>query len=116
MPLPCPACGFLTLPPDHYGSYALCPLCDWEDDGLQLANPASAGGANRESLAEAQAQALVRSPLGSGEVRGFSRSRDWRPLTAIEIAAATAQREEKHWRNREIVEPDRAYWRRGLEP
>ncbi|HGM7319376.1 TPA: CPCC family cysteine-rich protein [Stenotrophomonas maltophilia] len=43
--LPCPSCGLLTLE-DCYGSFAICPICDWEDDGVQLANPTSAGGAN----------------------------------------------------------------------
>jgi hypothetical protein len=42
MPIACPACGFLTLTQGFYGSYALCPLCDGEDDGMQLANPACA--------------------------------------------------------------------------
>ena len=55
--LPCPACGFLTLG-GTYGSYVICPVCGWEDDQLQLANPASGGGANSESLVEAQADAL----------------------------------------------------------
>ena len=30
-PYPCPCCGFVTLP--ERGSYDLCPVCFWEDDG-----------------------------------------------------------------------------------
>src|SRR5690606_23116745 len=32
--LPCPGCGFLVYGPDAYGSYGICPLCDWEDCAL----------------------------------------------------------------------------------
>lgn len=50
---PCPCCGHLVFdePP---GSYALCPVCWWEDDAVQLRWPRYAGGANRPSLVEAQ--------------------------------------------------------------
>lgn len=50
----CPCCGHRTLsgPP---GSYGLCPVCFWEDDGLQLLDPAFGGGANAPSLLECQA-------------------------------------------------------------
>jgi hypothetical protein len=51
---PCPCCGHLTLdePP---GSYAICAVCFWEDDAVQLRWPTMAGGANRPSLIDAQA-------------------------------------------------------------
>ena len=50
---PCPCCGHLTLltPP---GSYDLCPVCRWEDDGGQLRYPLRADGANGISLYDAQ--------------------------------------------------------------
>ena len=49
---PCPCCGYLIFdePP---GSYAICPICFWEDDAGQLAHP-DAGGANTVSLRLAQ--------------------------------------------------------------
>lgn len=52
---PCPSCRFLVFgePP---GSYEICDLCGWEDDHVQLANPAMGGGANKEKL--------VRKPVG----------------------------------------------------
>jgi hypothetical protein len=50
---PCPACGHVVFkePP---GSYDICPICYWEDDGMQLASPMSCCGANSVSLHEAQ--------------------------------------------------------------
>jgi hypothetical protein len=40
--------------PDPPGSFDLCDICFWEDDLVQLVFPTLAGGANRESLANAQ--------------------------------------------------------------
>lgn len=46
----CPCCGYLTFksPPD--GTFEICPVCYWEDDGVQKADPNFAGGANGISL------------------------------------------------------------------
>jgi hypothetical protein len=52
---PCPCCGFRTLAEEERGSYALCPVCGWEDDRLQHDDPDYAGGANVESLNEKRA-------------------------------------------------------------
>jgi len=51
----CPCCGFLTLSNEPPGTYGLCPVCFWEDDGVQFQNPNYAGGANRDSLNTARA-------------------------------------------------------------
>ena len=85
---PCPACGFLEFsgPP---GTYEICSLCGWEDDHVQLANPRLRGGANRESLAEAQLEALVRYPLPVAEAQGSRRDPEWRPLTNADSVIAT---------------------------
>jgi hypothetical protein len=50
---PCPCCGYVVFaePP---GSYAICPICFWEDDAIQLRWPDLAGGANRPSLRDSQ--------------------------------------------------------------
>ncbi len=53
IPLACPACGFLTIDEDCFGTYNICPIRAWEDDVVQLANPACGGGANGESLIDA---------------------------------------------------------------
>jgi hypothetical protein len=111
MNLPCPACGFLTVLEEYYGTYNICEICGWEDDGVQLANPACGGGANSESLIEAQAAALRKHPMGKNEVQGFRRDGSWRPLSPREIAVAEEQRSEKYWKNKAILDASKAYWR-----
>ncbi|GAA2162896.1 MULTISPECIES: CPCC family cysteine-rich protein [Glycomyces] len=49
---PCPCCGFLVH--DSVGSSAICEICRWEDDVVQLRWPDYQGGANRLSLIESQ--------------------------------------------------------------
>ncbi|MFF4554441.1 CPCC family cysteine-rich protein [Streptomyces sp. NPDC001422] len=53
-PYGCPCCGFLTL--DERGSYEICPVCFWEDDGQddQDANRVRGGPNGRLSLTEAR--------------------------------------------------------------
>lgn len=46
----CPVCGKYSFEED--GDYDICPVCEWENDGLQLEKPDYAGGANRLSLNE----------------------------------------------------------------
>ncbi|MFF5535809.1 CPCC family cysteine-rich protein [Streptomyces cinerochromogenes] len=50
---PCPYCGHRVLG-EMPGSYEICPVCFWEDDGVQFRWPTMAGGANKVSLIEAQ--------------------------------------------------------------
>ncbi|MEJ3746050.1 CPCC family cysteine-rich protein [Actinomycetes bacterium KLBMP 9797] len=50
---PCPCCGHLVHE-DPPGSHLICPICFWEDDGVQLRWPLYKGGANKPSLVEAQ--------------------------------------------------------------
>jgi hypothetical protein len=50
----CPCCGCLTLPNRPPGTFALCPVCWWEDDSVQFADPDWRGGANDPSLDEAR--------------------------------------------------------------
>jgi Cysteine-rich CPCC len=49
----CPCCGYKTIYREDT-FYDLCPVCFWETDPYQLANPTYRGGANLPSLAEAQ--------------------------------------------------------------
>lgn len=59
---PCPCCGHRVFdePP---GSYAICQVCSWEDDAVQLRWPDWQGGANDPSLIKAQqTYALVATP------------------------------------------------------
>lgn len=36
------------------GTFAVCPVCWWEDDNVQARDPEYGGGANRVSLRQAQ--------------------------------------------------------------
>ncbi|MGX1964083.1 CPCC family cysteine-rich protein [Streptomyces sp. CB02115] len=79
------------------GSYKICPVCFWEDDGAQFRWPTMGGGANKVSLIEAQrtstglrrlrpAQPAVRSPTGRGRAarpRGATHRSDTRLLRGL---------------------------------
>jgi len=52
--LRCECCGFLTLTDPASGSYEICPVCFWDEDPVQNADPTFAGGANAVSLARAR--------------------------------------------------------------
>jgi hypothetical protein len=51
---PCPCCGYYTLDAPPAGSFDLCAVCYWEDDGVQLRDPTYTGGANKLSLEQAR--------------------------------------------------------------
>ena len=80
---------------------------------MQLANPACGGGANSESLIEAQAVALARYPIGLDVVKGVRRDPRWRPLNEGERARADREREEACWKNKGIVDLGDCYWIRN---
>jgi hypothetical protein len=46
----CPCCGFYTIDGVVPGSNDICPVCFWEDDGVQFDDPDYEGGANDISL------------------------------------------------------------------
>lgn len=48
----CPCCGYKTL--NDRNSWEICRVCKWEDDEVQFLDPDLGGGANDESLREAQ--------------------------------------------------------------
>lgn len=86
---PCPCCGFLVFggPP---GTYEICHLCDWEDDHVQLRFPTMRGGANGQSLVEAQRVALSRIPVETRTYKGIPRDPSWRPLVEGDVEAGVA--------------------------
>ena len=51
----CPCCGYLTLDEPPTGTYDICEVCFWEDDGVQFRDLDSEGGANKVSLSQARA-------------------------------------------------------------
>ena len=111
----CPACGFHVLAAG-YGSYEICQICGWEDDGVQLANPTSSGGANKQSLAEAQAETLGRIPLDCTRHGDRHRDPSWRPLKERELAMAEMKRAIEHWHTPAVVNRGDAYWLRTEVP
>jgi len=110
MSLPCPACGFLTIIDDCYGSYHICEVCGWEDDGVQLANSSLSGGANWESLNEAQTRVLRDHPLTQRFIDGIPRDPNWRPLNRSDSQASQPSGANSHWKNEAISQLRDAYW------
>jgi hypothetical protein len=108
--LPCPACGFETVCESTYGTYGICPLCDWEEDPVQLANPCTGGGANRKSLAEAQHAALKKYPIGVEIAQGYKRDKRWRALESKEIEIIRSGLTTNVWPNKAILDETCAYW------
>lgn len=51
----CHCCGCFTLDQEDDGSFEICAVCYWEDDGLQSDLPDYTGGANDFSLIESKA-------------------------------------------------------------
>lgn len=49
----CPCCSYKTLEQPN-SSYDICPVCYWEDDPQQLADPNLEEAANEVSLRQAQ--------------------------------------------------------------
>jgi Cysteine-rich CPCC len=74
----CPCCGYRTLS-DSTGSYEICEICGWEDDPVQLRWPGYRGGANHESLCEAQ-RAFLGARSVPPERPDAARDPAWRPL------------------------------------
>lgn len=100
---PCPCCGYKTLP--ERASYRLCPVCWWEDEGLE---PYEYSGPNNLTLVEAQQEYLAeRRPyrLRPGKVRAPKRKEardpDWRPYELTD--------EELHRVEQETLERQRAW-------
>ncbi|WP_420540544.1 CPCC family cysteine-rich protein (plasmid) [Paenibacillus polymyxa] len=50
----CLCCGYKTLDDEPPGTYDICEICFWEDDGIQFADPDYDGGANIVSLRQGQ--------------------------------------------------------------
>lgn len=63
----CPICGKHTFP--EYDSYEICPICGWEDDGLQYKRPDYAGGANPLSQNEYRKQWQERQAKSKGDAQ-----------------------------------------------
>jgi len=76
----CPCCGYKTLDDLPPGTYEICKLCGWEDDFVQFRDPDYEGGANGESLREAQYNFLKEFELDK-ETFGYEKDKGWEILS-----------------------------------
>lgn len=53
----CPCGDYFTL--DERGGYDICPVCFWEDDGLDVDKPDAHSGPNHITLREARRNFLA---------------------------------------------------------
>jgi hypothetical protein len=114
----CPCCGYRTLP-EPAGSYEICPVCFWEDDGLQLAFPNLDGGANRVSLIEGQKNFLMHGvcePAMKQHVRepakNEQRDASWEPYDPERHHALDWDSKSDHnlWEKVKNESPNLYYW------
>ena len=95
------------------GSFNICDVCGWEDDHVQLAHPRMGGGANRESLVEAQAALLKRMPIEVQSAEGFGRDPSWRPLREDEqLARSDTPRSRMEYFNAAADDLACYYWKK----
>jgi uncharacterized Zn finger protein (UPF0148 family) len=106
---PCPACGFLVFE-EASGSYDICSICGWEDDYVQLSNPRLRGGANRESLVEAQIEVLKTYPTEIKDAGKYMRDPKWRPITPEEAEIKRGAPETGMDYFKEAVETEPGYY------
>ena len=83
----CPCCGHKTFSRLPNGTYDLCEVCFWEDDGVQLENPDYEGGANKMSLRQSQKNYLKFGACDEGAILSVRPATDdeakdetWKPL------------------------------------
>lgn len=57
MKMKCPICGKYEF--EEYDDFDICPVCNWENDGLQYGDHNYAGGANNLSVNEARIEYFV---------------------------------------------------------
>jgi len=50
----CFCCDYFTFSEADTHTFDICPVCFWEEDGVQLADPTRAGGANTVGLLQAR--------------------------------------------------------------
>lgn len=114
----CACCGYKTI--DEKGCYEICPVCYWEDDSVQEADPWLKGGANKPSLYEAQENyrkygameerfiSNVRVPSKLDEKDEF-----WRPLNETDKEYCTTPESiEKVWGSAAAISYN--YWERNV--
>lgn len=99
---PCPCCGYRTL--DRPGMNAICPICLWEDDIVQLRWPDWPGGANTDCLVDAQRAYAAMGACGIGAVpyvrastADDEREPGWRPINPAADDFEPSGAQERGW-------------------
>ena len=59
----CPVCGKYEFPEEN--SFDICPICSWQNDGVQADNHNYAGGANHFSVNEARIEFFLLKNIGT---------------------------------------------------
>ena len=67
----CPVCGKYEF--EEYDDYDICPVCNWENDGLQYNDHNYAGGANNLSVNEARIEYFVMNHIQTAERAAISK-------------------------------------------
>ena len=116
MTYPCPCCGFLAFA-ELPGSFEICSICGWEDDPLQAANPCSRGGANSESLVQAQDnfQSTPDADLDEYAESGYCRDQQWRRLNMTEREIFNRESNQgTEFPNCRLTTIEQYYWNRNI--
>ena len=107
---PCACCGFYTGGESQYGCHNICKICGWQDDHVQLANPACRGGANGDSFTQVQNRFLDSESSRQSVIDGVQRDKQWRPLRPSEVTTAENELIQKPWMNKGIDVYNQSYW------
>ena len=113
----CPFCGYKTV--GVTGCHEICPICFWEDDSVQEADPWVKGGENSPTLFQAQ---INFKKYGAMEERFVSNVRlpnsgdkkdpKWIELVEADKEFCTTPREiEKAWGSKNSLSYN--YWERN---
>jgi hypothetical protein len=92
------------------GSFAICWVCGWEDDDIQLRHPGMTIGANGDSLWQEQRRILLEHPVGVQEASGYLRDPQWRPLRPRECVTEGVPQTGREYFDAFVVEPPTYYW------
>ena len=63
----CPCCDYLTLP--ERGTFLICPICFWEDDGQDIDELGVQSGPNHITLREGRANFKVYGAMSANMVQ-----------------------------------------------
>jgi hypothetical protein len=113
----CACCGYKTI--SENGNYEICPICYWQSDPAQEADPWFVGGANVPSLFQAQTNFKTHGAMEKrflNNVRAPDRNdvkdSNWRELVEEDRRFCTTPREiEEVWGTSKAISYN--YWQRN---